>query len=151
MSAPDALPDDSFAAFATFLGMPLPDDPVAALRILRREAAKAVESLLAFLDLTDGDPDLEPSLGQTAYTNDPATVDVEGDDSDKEPSLGWTAAVKQAGQHWHGELQDSELDDCDKEDSGDTEPNGDERDHSGAEDDHFASGLFGQVMEGFGR
>jgi hypothetical protein len=61
MSQADSEPStaETFAAFATFLGTPLPDDPITALRILREETAREVERLLAFLDATDGEPDLE--------------------------------------------------------------------------------------------
>ena len=223
MSAPDIADEAAtFADFATFLGAPLPDDPVEALRLLRRDAAAAVENLLAFLDLTDDDPDLEPSLGENPYTGDPATVDLEGDGSDDEFSLGWTGTINQASRHRLGDATDAEKDDCDKEESdegeangdeepslgwtnpqpgrqlsqgdsmwsrhqrplidqgldqtglggfasiedledehdgrepdsddedgGDQEPNGDEQDHSSCEDEHFGTGLFGKVMDGF--
>jgi len=67
----------TFAAFATFLGTPLPENPIRALRILRREVAAEIERLIAFLDALGGDPDLE------------LTGDDEPDQSE-EPSLGWT-------------------------------------------------------------
>jgi hypothetical protein len=50
---------EGFSAFATFLGTPLPDDPIAALRRLRSEAEAEVERLLVLLDALDGEVDLE--------------------------------------------------------------------------------------------
>lgn len=43
--------------------LPLPDDPELALQHLRRLAEAEILRLIALLDLLDGDPDLEPSLG----------------------------------------------------------------------------------------
>ena len=103
---------ESFAAFATFLGTPLPENPIEALRILRREAAAEVERLIAFLDALGGDPDLEdggddeeepdePSLGWTTTFNQTSrnrlggTGDEEQDDADREPSLGSRSAINQ--------------------------------------------------------
>ena len=63
-----------FAAFATFLGTPLPENPIRALRILRHEAAREIERLIDFLDALGGDPDLE-------------------DGADAEPTLGWPSAT----------------------------------------------------------
>ena len=97
-----------------------------ALRLLRRDAASAVENLIAFLDLTDDDPDLEPSLGENPYTGDPATVDLEGDNSDDEFSLGWTGTINQASRHRVGDATDAEKDDCDKEVSDEGKANSDE-------------------------
>ena len=113
---------ETFAAYASFLGTPLPENPIEAIRILRREAAKEIERLIAFLDALGGDFDLEPSLGYTPYTDDAATVDIEGDDVDAEPSLGWTGAINQTSSNRIGGIQDAERDDCDKEDGGDLEP-----------------------------
>jgi len=45
---------EGVAAFATFLGNPLPENPIAALQQLRREAAAEVERLIAFLWKRDG-------------------------------------------------------------------------------------------------
>jgi len=73
----------TFAAFATFLGTPLPENPIRALRILRKEAAAEIERLIAFLDALGGDPDLE------------LTGDDEPEQSE-EPSLGWTTTINQA-------------------------------------------------------
>jgi hypothetical protein len=61
MSADVPTVPDGFAAFESWLGNPLPENPIAALRQLRREAAAEIERLLAFLDALGGDPDLEPS------------------------------------------------------------------------------------------
>ncbi len=49
-----------------------------------------MESLIDILDESDGDPDLEPSLGwsrtyaTTRHDIDPALVDLEGDDTDQD-------------------------------------------------------------------
>lgn len=40
---------------------------ISALPTLRQRMEAAVETLLAALDVMDGDPDLEPSLGAVAY------------------------------------------------------------------------------------
>ena len=72
----------TFAAFATFLGTPLPENPIRALRILRREAAAEIERLIAFLDALGGDPDLEDGNDAEENVN--------------EPSLGWTTTINQA-------------------------------------------------------
>ena len=77
----------SFAAFATFLGTPLPDNPIRALRILRHEAAREIERLIAFLDALGGDPDLEPT----------------GDED--EPTLGWPAGLGRG----NGSMMDGEA------------------------------------------
>jgi hypothetical protein len=118
MSQADAEPitADTFAAFATFLGTPLPENPIEALRILRREAAAEVERLIAFLDALGGEPDLEdggddepdddgePSLGWAdmegrygAPVTLPFSVDVELDEADSEPSLGSPESVTTDG------------------------------------------------------
>lgn len=53
----------------------------------REEVEEQIEILIALLDVIDGDPDLEPSLGLNGYlSNDPP--DLEGDDCDLEPILG---------------------------------------------------------------
>jgi len=74
---------NGFAAFETWLGTPLPADPIEAMRTLRREAAQEIERLLAFLDATDGDPDLEGELAGFEAVQDGR----ENDDTDAEPSL----------------------------------------------------------------
>lgn len=59
-------------------------------RNLRRQIEADIERLIALLDAMDGDPDLEPSLGQwSPFSGCRFEVDLEGDDSDYEPSLGW--------------------------------------------------------------
>ena len=68
---------------------------------LRARIALAVDKMIAALDALDGDPDLE---GQLYFTPDGRSI----------------VCVD----------QDLERDDCDLEDGGDTEPNGDEDDHS---------------------
>jgi len=71
------------------------------LRELRREAAAEIDRLIDFLDQTDSDPDLEPSLGapeQSAllwtqcdqrHWAGGAADDREDDPSDDEPSVGF--------------------------------------------------------------
>ena len=98
---------------------------------------------------------------------------------DEEPSLGWTnpqpgrqlsqgdsiwsrqqrpffdVGVDQTGLGGFASIEDLEDEhdgrepDSDDEDGGDREPNGDERDHSSCEDEHFGTGLFGRVMDDF--
>ena len=113
---------DTFAAFASFLGTPLPENPIEALHVLRREAAKEIERLIVFLDALGGDPDLEPSLGYSPYTHTAAAIDLEGDDVDDEPSLGWTGTANQTSSNRVGGTSDAERDDCDRECTGDLEP-----------------------------
>lgn len=66
------------------------ESPLPSLTYLRREAADAIDRLIAFLDSTEPDPDLEPDL--TGYS--PGMDSREGDDcddedgNDSEPSLG---------------------------------------------------------------
>ena len=108
----------TFAAFATFLGTPLPENPIRALRILRREAAAEIERPIAFLDALGGDPDLEDG-------ND-AEEDIH------EPSLGWTTTINQAaatdrrfGSQWDYDVEqehDGREPDVDDEDGRDEEP-----------------------------
>ncbi|NEJ57496.1 hypothetical protein [Rhizobium ruizarguesonis] len=77
-----------------------------------------IEALIGLLDLMDDDPDLEP-------------------DNDNEPSLGAPEHTVQS--QWYSpvsaEICDTELEDENDEDGGDTEPNGDELDSSFTEDD----------------
>ncbi|WP_245512501.1 hypothetical protein [Rhizobium leguminosarum] len=77
-----------------------------------------IEALIGLLDLLDDDPDLEP-------------------DNDNEPTLGAPEHIVQS--HWYfpvsAEVCDTELEDENDEDGGDTEPNGDEQDSSFTEDD----------------
>ncbi|MET4170832.1 hypothetical protein ABIB99_001914 [Bradyrhizobium sp. LA6.1] len=55
-------PADSAGELYRRTGMP-PDQFFQALGRLRREARDEIERLLAFLDRTEPDPDMEPSLG----------------------------------------------------------------------------------------
>lgn len=74
------------------------DDPRAPIPIKRTVAADLVAALIDWLDLLDGDPDLEPSLaGFDGLSYHKAEVDLEDDGlsreldtADDEPSLGWT-------------------------------------------------------------
>jgi hypothetical protein len=96
MSQADSEPitGESFAAFATFLGTPLPENPIQALCILRREAAAEIERLIVFLDALGGDPDLE-----------------DGNDAEaepEEPSLGWTTTFDQTSRNRLGGCDDTE-------------------------------------------
>lgn len=60
----------------------------------REEVEEQIEILIALLDVIDGDPDLEPSLGLNGHLcNDPP--DLEGDDCDLEPSLGAPECISQ--------------------------------------------------------
>lgn len=75
---------EAFGAYATFLGNPLPDDPIAALQKLRRDAADEVERLLALLDALDGDPELEPALGSLEWVDQSQWAQSEA--CDREPT-----------------------------------------------------------------
>jgi hypothetical protein len=102
------------------IGEPLSDESLAvteqqaealrALARLRREAAAEVERLLAFLDETDGDPDLEDE-------HDGREPDVDG-----EPDLGSFDRTIDQEKSWRQSKSgllagiDYELDDCDRED-----------------------------------
>ncbi|MGE3872037.1 MAG: hypothetical protein AB7F74_03670 [Parvibaculaceae bacterium] len=79
-----------------------------------------IDALIDFLDRSDPDPDLEPSLGGSPYNRVSNGVDLEGDSSDDEPWLGWS----EWGLIWGGCLEeysspepDLELDDYDNEPS----------------------------------
>jgi hypothetical protein len=92
--------------------------PLPSVARLRKEAAAAIERLIAFLDATEPDTDLEPSLGWTASSNHwletpedlignaNAGDDREDEDEreppvDDEPSLGWTSNTNQTAAAWH--------------------------------------------------
>jgi hypothetical protein len=92
--------------------------PLPSLAHLRKEAAAAIERLIAFLDSTEPDPDAEPSLGWTTSSNHwletpedllgnaNAGDDREDEDEreppvDDEPSLGWTHTTNQLATAWH--------------------------------------------------
>lgn len=116
-----------FAAYATFLGTPLPENPIRALRILRYEAAREIERLIDFLDRLGGDPDLEDGADAEPTLGWPASGKAFGsEDGELEPSLGWTGTINQASRNRLGAIDpyllDCEKDDADKEDNGDLEP-----------------------------
>jgi hypothetical protein len=106
---------EGFAAYETFTGIPLPADPIAAIGTLRREVMREIERLIAFLDATGGDADLEGELAGFEGVQDGR----EGEDTDAEPSLGWPAsiagprALDQSCRHDY----DIELDEADQEPS----------------------------------
>lgn len=56
------------------------------LLILREEIEGMLERMIGLLDVIDGDPDLEPTMGDVAEGH----VDEAEPDPDQEPSLGWT-------------------------------------------------------------
>src|SRR5690554_1321093 len=87
--------------------MPATTLAAAAEGLPRERIEAAIEALIALLDATEPDSDLEPSLGWNPY----GAPDLEGDDSELEPSLGWTVTGA------HGALTDAEFDDCDDEPS----------------------------------
>jgi hypothetical protein len=91
--------------------------PLPSVASLRKEAAAAIERLIAFLDATEPDTDLEPSLGWTTSSNHwletPEDLignanggdDREDEDEreppvDDEPSLGWTSTTNQMATDW---------------------------------------------------
>jgi hypothetical protein len=119
-SAPARAPADGPAAADL---PPTPKEALAALARLREEAAHEVERLLAFLDATTPDSDLEET--------DPLEPD-----GDAEPSLGWTTAIGQQGQKWAAPTDplsiDCEEDDCDREE--DDHGGGDVNDEPHGED-----------------
>jgi hypothetical protein len=113
MSADVSMTPDTFAAFESWLGTPLPENPVEAMRILRRQAEQEIERLLAFLDATDGDTDMEPELAGTDAYHDGG----EDEDTDAEPSLGWPLHGPSALDKSHAHDLDAELDESDAEPS----------------------------------
>ena len=102
----------TFAAYATFFGTPLPDNPIAALRILRAEAKQEVDRLIEFLDTTGPDPDLE----------DGADDELTGDD---EPSFGWCDIEARKNRYVEQHYDEGEEDDPGEE-SDEGEANGDD-------------------------
>jgi len=102
---------EGFAAFETWLGTPLPADPIVAMRTLRREAAREIERLLAFLDATDGNFDLEDDGGGLG--------DYEGliEQTVGEPALGWPLRGPSALDRSCRNDYDTELDEADAEPS----------------------------------
>jgi hypothetical protein len=118
--------EESFAAFATFLGTPLPANPIKALRILRYEAAKEIERLITFLDALGGDPDLEDGGDAEPTLGWPASGRAFGtEDGELEPSLGWTGIINQSSRNRLGYGEDYEQDDADKEEGDEGEEAGD--------------------------
>jgi hypothetical protein len=71
----------------------------------RYELEDEIERLIDMLDTIDPDPDLEPSLGDTPYCRNPATVDLEGDSADDEADLGWTEMEARFGRYALGSDQ----------------------------------------------
>jgi hypothetical protein len=92
------------------------------LTALRKQAAAAIERLIAFLDATEPDTDAEPSLGFSNGGFRPEDQPQEGwgfhmnangghDQEDEhdgaephedlEPSLGWTHTTNQTATSWH--------------------------------------------------
>lgn len=64
---------------------------------LRPVIEAEIERLIALLDIIDGDPDLEPSLGFSILMLTYAgAVDLEGDTADDEPSMGATEVIPPA-------------------------------------------------------
>jgi hypothetical protein len=86
---------------------PIPKEALAALARLRDEAAAEVERLLAFLDATEPDPDLEEGDEGGGDIND----EPHDGDFDSEPSLAFPGAASGTGgtQH-HGNASDLEDD-----------------------------------------
>lgn len=104
-----------------------PEDAFQAIERLRKEAADEIDRLLAFLDSTEQDPDLEPSLGflEPAFSVDRlgethatwitasvdqsisqgGTADLEDDHDGREPgedderTMGWTNREAATGQY----------------------------------------------------
>jgi hypothetical protein len=95
--------------------------PLPSIAHLRKEAAAAIERLIAFLDATEADPDAEPSLGFSNggfrpedqpqdgwgfHMNANGGHDEEDEhdgaepDVDHEPSLGWTHTTNQTATAW---------------------------------------------------
>jgi hypothetical protein len=118
---------------------------------LARSASDQFNAALAILTCagftTDGEEsdhgedngDLEPSLGGMGhYCDGGLQYDLEADGPDgrtyvdAEPSLGATGELNQDHAWAHVDLS---MSDGEGEDGGDTEPNGDEADFTGAEDD----------------
>lgn len=84
----------------------------------RANIEACIEDLIGILDFMDGDENLEP-------------------DNDNEPSLGAPEKIQQSD--WYSPISadacDTEIEDENDEDGGDTEPNGDEVDTGFTEDE----------------
>jgi hypothetical protein len=86
---------------------------------LRQEAADEIDRLVGFLDATETDVDLEPSLGSSPHGI--AEADLEGDECDNEPSLG-SIEAQASQEHWGcGNIDDREVEPENDEDGGDDE------------------------------
>lgn len=120
--------------------------PLIVLMRLRQAAADEVERLLAFLDATDGDPDLEALDEPTLAEVRKAACRYRDEQEDEEPSLGFTENhpdCHDTGDGWrfpyrcgsgnqtHPQGNDDDREgcehdgrepDCDDEDGGDDEP-----------------------------
>lgn len=77
-----------------------PEELFQALGTLRKEAMDEVERLLAFLDETDGDCDLEEEI--EANVDSGGWLDDMEDDVTDEPSLGWTDQEAARGRTYAG-------------------------------------------------
>jgi hypothetical protein len=84
------------------------------LRSLRKEAADEIDRLLDFLDESDIDPDLEPTLG---FMNGPAEMDECETPEDGEPSLASLDRMADQTRWAEGGMMDAELDESDDEPS----------------------------------
>ena len=93
------------------------------LRKLRKDASDEIDRLLEFLDASDIDPDLEPSLGSEFY---PGSDECE-QCADFEPTLGSFDRMADQSKAWrqvqgeHSHMVDAEQDRCDFEDGADCE------------------------------
>lgn len=122
--------------------------PLRVTKARRAQIEAIVDRLLELLDVTDGDADLEPSLGaierhpssygwyrtdsqghQLAWAASGRDDREDEDEREAEPDeawLGWTDGMRQEGRAWrrddYGVTFDRELDDADREDGGDDEP-----------------------------
>jgi hypothetical protein len=84
------------------------------LRKLRQKAADEIDRLLEFLDASDIDPDLEPTLG---YMNGPPEMDECELPEDDEPSLASLDRMADQTKWAAGGMMDAELDESDDEPS----------------------------------
>lgn len=85
----------------------------------RKNAGEVIDVLIAYLDLVDPDPDLEPNcsywVGMGYYSRQPAEADECEPPEDDEPELGWTGRTNQTNLGAAGD--DRELDTADDEPS----------------------------------
>jgi hypothetical protein len=87
---------------------------LARLRELRKRASDEIDRLLDFLDSSDIDPDLEPTLG---FMNGPAEMDECETQEDGEPSLASLDGVANQTKWADGSMSGAELDESDNEPS----------------------------------